>query len=207
MQQREAAALALALAQTDVETARAAVHVAEQQLAEAHLGPTRVEAKRHEVAAMRAAVDQAAAALADVRSIVADFRITSPLSGTVLTRFSDVGEVVAPGAPLLTLVDLDRLYLKVYVPEPLIGRVHLGLPARVYTDAFPDQPFAATVRYIAARAEFTPKDVQTVDERAKLVYAVKLYLEANPGHRLTPGVPADAIIQYDPEAPWAPPRR
>jgi len=74
------------------------------------------------------------------------------------------------------------------------------------TDAFPDEPFAATVRYIASQAEFTPKEVQTPDERVKLVYAVKLYLDANPDHRLTPGLPADAVIRWQESASWAKPR-
>ena len=88
----------------------------------------------------------------------------------------------------------------------LIGKVRLGLPARVYTDAFPDEPLSATVRYIAAQAQFTPKEVQTPDERVKLVYAVKLYLDANPQHRATPGLPADAVIRWKEGAPWARPR-
>jgi len=96
--------------------------------------------------------------------------------------------------------------LKVYVPEFQIGKVRLGLPARIHTDAFPAKPFEATVRYISSRAEFTPKEVQTSDERVKLVYAVKLYLEENPDHSLTPGLPADAIIRWKEGVPWENPR-
>ena len=130
----------------------------------------------------------------------------SPASGIITTRIIDVGEVVSGGAPLFDIVDLDRLYLKVYIPEKEIGKVRLGLPAHIYTDAFPDEPVHATVRYIASRAEFTPKEVQTPDERVKLVYAVKLYLDENPEHRLTPGQPADAVIRWQEDAPWAKPR-
>jgi len=114
--------------------------------------------------------------------------------------------VVNAGMPLLELVDLDRLYLKVYVPEKDIGKVRRGLPARIHADAFPNEPFDATVRYIASRAEFTPKEVQTPDERTKLVYEVRLYLERNPDHRLTPGLPADAIIRWKEDVAWAAPR-
>ncbi len=103
-------------------------------------------------------------------------------------------------------MDLDRLYLKVYVPERQIGKLRLDLPARVYTDAFPQQPFAARVRYIASRAEFTPKEVQTTDERVKLVFAAKLYLDENPEHRLSPGLPADAVIRWKEDTPWERPR-
>jgi len=118
----------------------------------------------------------------------------------------DLGEVVIAGAPLLELVDIERLYLQVYVPEHQIGKVRLDLPERIYTDAFPDQPFEATIRYIASKAEFTPKEVQTPDERVKLIYAVRLYLTDNPDHRLTPGLPADAIIRWKDSVAWAKPR-
>jgi len=114
--------------------------------------------------------------------------------------------VVAPGSPLLTLVDLDHLYLRVFVPEAQIGMLRLGLSALIYTDAFPDKPFPATVRYISSRAEFSPRDVQTPEERVKLVFAVKLYLDANPDHRLTPGLPADAMIRWKDGAAWTRPR-
>ncbi|MCG8380461.1 MAG: HlyD family efflux transporter periplasmic adaptor subunit, partial [Proteobacteria bacterium] len=116
------------------------------------------------------------------------------------------GEVVQAGQPLYELVDLQRLYLKVYIPEVEIGKVRLGLKAKVYTDAFPDEPFDATVRYISSRAEFTPKEVQTPDERVKLVYAVRLYLDENPDNRLTPGLPSDAVIRWQEDAPWVKPR-
>jgi HlyD family secretion protein len=76
------------------------------------------------------------------------------------------------------------------------------LPARISTDAFPEETFPATVRYIASQAEFTPKEVQTPDERVKLVYAVRLYLEKNPDHRLTPGLPADAVVRWKKNVPW-----
>ena len=142
----------------------------------------------------------------ETESILADLTIRASADGTITTRMVDVGEVVATGTPLFEIVDLDRLYLKVYVPEVQIGKVRLGLPARIYTDAFPDQPFDATVRYIASKAEFTPKEVQTPDERVKLIYAVKLYLATNPDHKLTPGLPADAIIRWKDDVAWAKPR-
>jgi HlyD family secretion protein len=154
----------------------------------------------------RAQQAQAEAALAEAQSVQDDLTIRAPAGGILTTRMVDVGEVIAPGAPLFDIVDLDRLYLKVYVPEKDIGKVRLGLPARIYTDAFPDEPLAATVRYIASQAQFTPKEVQTPDERVKLVYAVKLYLDANPQHRATPGLPADAVIRWQEDAPWARPR-
>lgn len=159
-----------------------------------------------QVTAARATYRQSLAALSVARCALNDTTIHAPASGVVTMRLIDVGEVVGAGSPLLDTVDLDRLYLKVYVPEKEIGKVRLGLAARVHIDAYPDQHFPATVRYISSRAEFTPKEVQTPDERVKLVYAVKLYLDENPEHRLTPGLPADAIIRWQEDTPWVKPR-
>ena len=161
---------------------------------------------RDRLAAARAQVGVAEAALAEAEVLLAELEIAAPAAGVVATRVVDPGDVVAAGAPLVDLVDLDRVYLKVYIPERWIGRLRLGLPGRVWVDAFPDTPFPATVRYISPRAEFTPREVQTPEERVKLVYAVKLYLDANPDHRLTPGLPADAVIRWREDAPWAAPR-
>ncbi len=176
---------------------------------------SRQEAERAELAwriaqdkleAARARLDQAKAAVAEVASLLDDLAIHAPAGGVITTRITAEGEVVAPGSPLLDIVDLDRLYLKVYVPAKEIGKLRLDLPAQIWVDAFPDEPFPATVRYIASRAEFTPKEVQTPDERVKLVYAVKLYLDANPDHRLVPGLPADAMIRWREGVPWMKPR-
>jgi HlyD family secretion protein len=194
------------VAKSELTAARSRLTQAIKELAQAELGWKRIRAKEDEVAALERQRDQAEAALEEAQTILADLTIVAPTNGTITTRMIDVGEVVAAGAPLLELVDLDHLYLKVYVPEVLIGKLRLDLPARIYTDAFPDQPFEATVRYIASKAEFTPKEVQTPDERVKLIYAVKLYLTENPDHRLTPGLPADAVIRWRDDVAWVKPR-
>lgn len=200
-------------AEARAEAAREAVREAQGKVQEAAGGlkqartaPRKVTVSRTDQAEVQARLRQARAAVDELRSIVADLVIRAPTAGTVTVRMQDAGEVVAAGAPLLEIVDLDRLYLKVFVPENQIGRLRLGLPAQVYTDAFPHRPFPAEVRYIASRAEFTPKEVQTRSERVKLVYAVKLYLTENPDHRLTPGIPADAVIRWKDGTPWSEPR-
>jgi len=205
-QRSEQAALTWKVARAELTAAHAALSQAKNGLTDAQLGQQRIEARRAESKALEAQLDQAHGALAEVTSTLDDLSIPAPASGVVTTRIVDLGEVIAPGFPLFEIVDLDHLYLKVYVPEKEIGKVRRGLPARIYTDAFPDEPFPATVRYIASRAEFTPKEVQTPDERVKLVYALKLYLDENPGHRLTPGLPADAVIRWKEDTPWAKPR-
>jgi HlyD family secretion protein len=190
------AAASVREAEASVEQTRAGVGRARATLGQARASLNQANAAR----------EQADAALVEAKSVHGDLTIASPTAGVVMTRMVEAGEVVAAGAPLLDLVDLDRLYLKVFVPEVEIGKLRLGLPARIHADAFPDRAFAATVRYIASRAEFTPKEVQTQDERVKLVYPAKLYLEANPDRRLTPGLPADAVIRWKDGVEWRKPR-
>jgi HlyD family secretion protein len=202
----EQADLSWKVARAQHSTAQAARIQSEKLLAEAELGKDQIKSEESQVNALAAQVMQAEAALAEAQSVLNDLVIQAPATGMITTRIVDNGEMVAAGSPLFDIVDLDKLYLKVYVPEKEIGKIHLGLPAQIYTDAFPDQPFSAILRYIASGAEFTPKEVQTPDERVKLVYAVKLYLNENPEHKLTPGLPADAVIRWQEESPWAKPR-
>ncbi len=193
-------------AQQMVRQAEARKQQALGQLEQAQTAPQQVAVSRSSYSQAQARIRQAQAALNEIESTLQDLSITTPVSGVITTRYQDVGEVVLAGSPLLEVVDLDRLYLKVYVPENQIGKLRLGLPARIYTDAFPHKPFSATVGYIASQAEFTPKEVQTTTDRVKLVYAVKLYLDQNPDHRLTPGIPADAVIRWKEKSPWAEPQ-
>ncbi|WP_442506163.1 HlyD family secretion protein [Novipirellula sp. SH528] len=202
----EEAELGWTVAKNDVRVALTALTRAEKQLAEANLGERRVHVKSQEIAALAAQVAGAEAVRDEAQSVLDDLTITAPAAGVITTRVVDAGEIVAAGSPLFDLVNLDRLYLKVYVPEIEIGHVRLQLPARVHTDAFPEKPFPAKVLYVSSRAEFTPKEVQTSDERVKLVYAVKLYLDENPDHQLTPGLPADAVIRWMEDTPWAKPQ-
>ena len=205
-QAKEHTDLALRVTKEDHAVSQAALTRAKKKLAEAKLGWERIKTRKSQVSALDAQFNQAQAALAEAQSVLEDLTIYAPATGMITTRIVNSGEVIVAGSPLFDIVDLDRLYLKCYVPEKQIGKLRLGLPAQIYTDAFPDTPFPATVRYISSTAEFTPKEVQTPDERVKLVYAVKLYLDANPEHRLTPGLPADAIIRWQEDAPWAKPR-
>jgi len=205
-QSAQRSALAWKVAHEQLAAAQADRRKSEQALHDALAGPLRIQAQEAALAALESGRAQAEARVREMETLVEDLTIAAPLAATVTGRFVNIGEVVNAGTPLYELVDLDHLYLQVYVPEAEIGKVRLGLPARLYSDAFPDQPFAAAVRYIASRAEFTPKEVQTPDERVKLVYEVRLYLDANPEHRLTPGLPCDAVIRWRPDAPWRKPR-
>ena len=203
----EEADLAWTAKRSELVAAQEALKQAQKRLAEVKLGWAQIKAMEDEVKGYNAQVAQAEAALTEASSLLDDLTIHAPATGVITTRIVNSGEVVAAGSPMFDIVDLDRLYLKVYIPEKVIGKVRLGLSARIYTDAFPDKPFPAKIRYIASQAEFTPKEVQTPDERVKLVYAVRLYLDSNPEHCLTPGLPADAVIRWKEETPWAKPLR
>ncbi len=157
---------------------------------------------REGLKAAQKGVSQAKAALQEVEALLDYSQIKAPITGAIIRKLTNVGEMLSAGGPLCLMADLDQLYLKAYVPEREIGLLALGQEARVYVDAFPKRGFPARVGYIARKAEFTPKEVQTRAERVKMVYAVKLYLQENPGHILTPGMPADALIRISPEAPW-----
>lgn len=202
----EKADLGLVAAEQQTKSARAAEQQAQAAVQDARLGPERVRALQAEIQALEAAERQAAASATEAQSALTDLTIRSPVAGTVTARLVSSGEVANAGAPLLEVVDLDNVYLRVFVPEPDVGKIRIGLPARIYTDAFPDRPLDAQLSYIASRAEFTPKDAQTRDERVKLVFATKLSVRDNSRHLLTPGLTADAIIRWQDGAPWVTPR-
>jgi HlyD family secretion protein len=205
-QRAELARLAAVAANADVAAGTQALARARQMAQEARLGGDKVRAKTDEVAALTAQLGQARAGVAEAEAVRADLTVKAPSAGIVVTRVRNTGEVIGAGSPIVELLDPDRLYLKVYVPEQSLGKLRLDLPAQVYIDGLPEQAFPAKVKFIASRAEFTPKEVQTVDERVKLTYAVQLYLDANPQHRLSAGMPADAVIRWKEDTPWQRPK-
>ncbi|MBW1953685.1 MAG: efflux RND transporter periplasmic adaptor subunit [Deltaproteobacteria bacterium] len=178
---------------------------AQAQLKQARLLLRTIEIRRAEYEAAQAGFKAARASVKEAEANLEDTFIYSPCRGVILTREIEPGEVVNPGTPLFTLVDLDKLYLKVYINEPDIGKIRLGQEARVYVDAFPDKAFKARVFRVAQRAEFTPKYVETREERVKLVFAVELRVE-NPHGYLKPGMPGDAVIRLKEGVPWQRPR-
>jgi HlyD family secretion protein len=121
--------------------------------------------------------------------------LRAPFSGVVLVRQAELGEVVSPGTPIVTLGDLDHLWVRVYVPETDLGKVNLGQFVNVHTDSFPGKTYPGRVSFISSEAEFTPKSVQTEQERVTLVYRVKVDLD-NPRQELKPGMPADVEIKF-----------
>lgn len=201
-QAAEAAALKAEAERRAVEESQANLDRAGKQLELARLGRQQVPVLHAERDALARQARQAEARAAEQRGYVRDFEVASPLAGVVLTRNVELGERVNAGTPLFTLVDLNRLYLKIYVPETDIGKVALGQQARIYVDAYPARAFPARVSKVASQAEFTPKNVETREERVKLVFAVELSIQENPGGVLKPGMPADGVIRITPDAPW-----
>jgi HlyD family secretion protein len=122
--------------------------------------------------------------------------IVSPITGVVLERSVEAGEVVFPGMVLMTIGDLRSPWVRVYIGEPDIGKVRIGQKAFVVIDAYPSRKFPGTLRYIANEAEFTPKNVQTREERVKLVYEARVYLSNEEGI-LKPGMPADVSLRVE----------
>ncbi len=120
--------------------------------------------------------------------------LRAPFNGVVLVRQAELGEVVSPGTPVVTLADLDHIWLRVYLPETDLGKVHWGQEVDVRTDTYPGKVYRGRISVISSEAEFTPKSVQTEKERVTLVYRIKVDVE-NPNHELKPGMPADAYIK------------
>src|ERR1700719_409252 len=119
--------------------------------------------------------------------------LRAPFSGVILTRQTELGEVMQPGTPVVTLADLDHVWLRAYVAETDLGRIRWGQAATVHTDTYPDRAYPGQISFISSEAEFTPKSVETHKERVTLVYRIKIDVE-NPRHELKPGMPADATI-------------
>ena len=192
----------VAVAEVGITAAEAQVKIAKGQLAqaEAELARLRAGATAETIAALAAQRAQAQAvkvgAEANIKALDIELSradLLAPAGGVILQRLVHEGELASPGAPLFTLADLDEVTLTVYVPEAELGKVALGQTAEVMVDAY-DDVFTGLVSHIASEAEFTPRNVQTQEERVHMVFAVKIRLE-NPQHLLKPGMPADAVFE------------
>ena len=201
-QDLERAEMALRTADADLAAAGKEVAYAQANVALARASVETIAIKRQQLRVLQESRRTAAAKLAEADANRAERLIESPLDATIVSRTVEVGDVVGPGSPLFQLVDMNRLYVKVYVPEPEIGKLRLRAAAEVGVDAFPGRSFTARVSKIYDQAEFTPKNVETPEERLKLVFGVELALD-NADDVLKPGMPADCRIRWTPPAPEA----
>jgi len=173
-------------AQASLDTAQVQLDNAQANLDELRAGPT-----AEELSMAEARVEEAEAAVNSVKTRIDRMILYSPIDGVILEQSIHVGELAGESVPLITLASLDNVELTVYIGEEQFNYVSLNQSVTVTVDSFPNREFEGTVTYISNEAEFTPRSVQTREERVNLVYAVKISLD-NPDHALKPGMPADA---------------
>jgi HlyD family secretion protein len=185
---------ALDKAQLGVELAEKELERATEQLRLLEAGP-----RRERIEAQRAALTQAEASLRAIDAVLDQMTLEAPFDGLITVRNREPGEAVGPGAPVLTLLNPDDRWVRIYVREDRIGEVRVGASASIRCDTFPGKTYEGEVRFIAPEAEFTPKNVQTAEERVRLVYAVEVRITEDPEGDLKPGMPAD--VRLDAGAP------
>jgi HlyD family secretion protein len=200
----EQQAAAVTAARRRVDAARGALATAKANLTTPDIRAAQTAAIRGqiaqqtaEVASAAAQIDQVRAQLAEAQANRADLIVRAPFDGTVVIRTAQPGEIAAQGTPIVTLIDLSRVYLRGFVPEGQIGAVKIGQPARVYLDSNPEQPLEAYVSRVDPEAAFTPENTYFRDDRVKQVVGVKLQLKAGVkagGGYAKPGMPADGEI-------------
>ena len=169
-----------------VERARALLKMSEANTLE-------MKRREQELSTRRAEAARSKASLVLIGTQISDTVASSPVDGVVLVKAADVGEVLAPGTSVVTVGDIDHPWLRGYVNETDLARVKIGSRAKVTTDSYPGKVYNGRVSFISSEAEFTPKQIQTQQERVKLVYRVKIDVE-NPNHELKSNMPADAEI-------------
>ena len=163
-------------------------------LVAAEAGRKEVEKLKLDLKALQAQRDQAKALLAIAEEDLKKSSLYAPFDGFVTVKDIEEGEYVQAGTPVLTVAQLDEVWVKTYVPETQLGKVYLGQKGEVISDTFPSKTYPGTVTYISPEAEFTPKNVQTKEERVKLVYRIKVTLQ-NPKQELKAGMPVDVILK------------
>jgi len=196
---REAANQRLALAREgsrrqDIAEAEARAETAQAGVSVAQAGRTDVEIQRDALVSAQAREKELRAQLAAAKTQLGYTEIRSPLAGVVLTKNVEAGEFVNPGTPVVTIANIDDLWMNIYIPETQTGLVKLGQNVRVTVDSFPGESFKGKITFVSSESEFTPKTIVTQEERIKLVYRTKVSLE-NTQQRLKPGMPADAEIE------------
>jgi len=178
--------------ETGFKMAEAAMERARENYQLVKIGP-----RREDIDDARAQVEQARANLKLIETQLGYTVLTSPLSGVVLVKSSEVGEVVNPGTSVLTIGDIENVWLRAYVPETELGRIKWGQEVIVTTDLQPRKEYKGKISFISSQAEFTPKQIQTEKERVTLVYRIKVDLP-NRDRELKPGMPADGRILLTP---------
>ena len=150
--------------------------------------------RKEEIQAGEAVKEAAEAQVKLIERKIEDATVIIPIDGVISERYVELGEFVSVGSLIATVIDLKHVWVMTYVSERNLGKVKLGQKGKVTVDSFPDKEFSGKVTYISPEAEFTPKNIQTKEERVKLVFGVKIEVD-NPNQELKPGMPADAVIE------------
>jgi HlyD family secretion protein len=180
------------LAATALKRAEAKFSADQQRYSEAVEG-----SRKEDIAIARANLVQADASLGLSRVNLDYTVLRAPAAGVITVRQAELGEVVSPGSPVVTVADLDHIWLRAYVAETDLGRIHWGQDATITTDTYAGKQYHGHISFISSTAEFTPKSVQTYKERVTLVYRIKIDID-NLNHELKPGMPADSRIDLAP---------
>ncbi len=181
-------------AATRRDVARARLQAAQERVTAAQEAKLRLDhgPRPQEIAAARARVAAGDAQVATIEQNIKDATVVSPLAGLVTQKLADAGEILAPRTPIVNVVDLDHAWANIYIDEPLVPRLRLGQPATIFTDAG-GAGLKGTVTFISPKAEFTPRNVQTAEERSKLVYRIKVSVDNSQGV-LKQGMPVEADV-------------
>jgi HlyD family secretion protein len=178
----------------EIAAARASLGRAQAALRVSEANQFEVKRREEDLAARRAEMERARAQLGVAESQLEDTSVYSPIDGVVMVKSAEIGEVLAAGATVVTIGDLDHPWLRGYIKETDLGRVELGQKVKLTTDTFPGKVYWGRVSFIASEAEFTPKQIQTTEERVKLVYRIKIAVD-NSSHELKSNMPVDAEIE------------
>src|SRR5579862_14827 len=176
-----------------IESASAQVERAQASLRMGQANAIETKRREQDIVARQGDIERAKSQIALIDSELADTIAVSPINGIVLVKAADPGEILAPGTSVVTVGDIEHPWLRAYIREQDLGRVKLGAKAKVTTDSFPGKTYDGKISFISSEAEFTPKQIQTSEERVKLVYRVKIEID-NPRHELKSNMPADAEI-------------
>jgi HlyD family secretion protein len=178
--------------ETAVQMAEAEHESAVERLQILETGP-----RAERIAVQRAQVAGAEAQVRQIEATLENAMVRAPFSGTVSTKHREPGEIVQPGFPVLSIINSDDRWVRIYVREDQVGRISIGQEASLTADSYPDRTYRGRVIFIASEAEFTPRNVQTAEERVKLVYRVKVQITDDPSYDLKPGLAADVSIETE----------
>ncbi len=190
--------------------ARGAVSEQEADVDQAHMEMTRAALLGSQAQAVRtqSAIDAATADAERVKAEIEDSVLKAPIRGRVQNRLAEPGEVLPAGGKVLALVDLSDVYMYLFLPEPVAGKVALGSEARIVLDAAPEYPIKAVISFVSPKAQFTPKTVETAEERHNLTFRVKLQLDKNRLRQFEPfvkvGIPGMGYVRLDSGTDWPP---